>query len=365
VDFVVYGTGYGATLMLLGYALRTWGPKWRLADQDEGAYDHHEFHAARTSWTRFAEGLGAVIATCGAVLVLFTFALMLLNPGDDIGVMVCLIVSVAALIGVAVWAWMYFDRYGSLGVVRMPQPLTSYQPLRYDPNVRPAESAASESAPEQAREDHVETEDVETSESEEIDARAAKFTTHHPDGEMEVGTYRERGVTAPDDAEGAGAEDDAASDADAGEAVPGEAQADPVVESEEAEAEEVAAADEAVVEDGVSGDVGKPAVEATEGASDEDAPETPEAVAGDSIVEETIPVTAEEVGHDATGDEIVEPAPEVLPEAHEPDPEVEPTVAEVDAESERGPGGRDEALRRLRERRIQREGRGSDEPDDA
>lgn len=362
MDFVVYGTGYGATLMLLGYALRTWGPKWRLADQDEGAYDHQEFHAARASWTRFAEGLGAVVATCGAVLVLFTFVLMLLNPGDDIGVMVCLIVTAASLIGVAVWAWMYFERYGSLGVVRMPQPLTSYQPLRYDPNVRPAENASAEAGTADGDEfaDDVEHDDA-AGIAEDIDVRAAKFATHHPDGEMEVGTYRERGVTAPDAEDTFEAEDETRDDTESvDDAVADDAQIDAVVEPGETDVD-AEADDVAVDAAGDSEDVTETAGEADDKSIDGDpsgTSEPPEVTAEESVVEETAGAT----GNDTAGEGETEPAPEVLPEAHEPAPEEEPTAAEVDAESGRGPGGREEALRRLRERRRQREDRG---PDDA
>ncbi len=139
MDYVVFGTGYGATLMLIGYAVRTWGPGWRFREGEEGAYDRREYATARASWTRFTAGLGAVIATGGAVLVLVTFLLMLLDPGNSIGNIVALVVTGLMLIGVAVWSWLYFEKFGSWGVVSLPNALSSYQPLRYESSVSRAD----------------------------------------------------------------------------------------------------------------------------------------------------------------------------------------------------------------------------------
>ena len=149
MDYVVYGTGYGATLMLLGYAVRTWGPGWRFRPDEEGAYDRREFRSARSSWMRFTTGLGAVIATAGAVLVLTTFLLMLLNPGDDTGRTVALVVTGLMLVGVAVWSWFFHDRFGSWGVVATPDALSSYEPMRYDNASETTPTSASEPAAEE------------------------------------------------------------------------------------------------------------------------------------------------------------------------------------------------------------------------
>lgn len=195
MDYVVYGTGYGATLMLLGYAFRTWGPNWRYRDEDERAYAGGELRTARSAWSRFTNGLGAVVSTCGMVLILFTFALMLANPGDGVSEMVSLVLSGLLLIAVAVWAWMYFDRFGVFGVVRAPEALAGQAtgPLRYDN--RPTQAASSARDEDSADDEEVEPEgeeiaveeidedvhELDEDEAAEMEARYSKFETHHPD----------------------------------------------------------------------------------------------------------------------------------------------------------------------------------------
>src|SRR5690606_14105728 len=230
------------------------------------------------------------------------------------------------------------------------------------PNVRPAENASAEAGTADGDEfaDDVEHDDS-AGIAEDIDVRAAKFATHHPDGEMEVGTYRERGVTAPDAEDTFEAEDETRDDTESvDDAVADDAQIDAVVEPGETDVD-AEADDVAVDAAGDSEDVTETAGEAGDKSIDGHpcgTSEPPEVTAEESVVEETAGAT----GDDTEGEGETEPAPEVLPEAHEPAPEEEPTAAEVDAESGRGPGGREEALRRLRERRRQREDRG---PDDA
>lgn len=189
MDYVVYGTGYGATLMLLGYAVRTWGPGWRFHEGDEVAYDRRDYVSARASWTRFASGLGAVIATGGAALVLVTFFLMLLDPGDDIGNIVALVVTGLMLVGVAVWAWLYFERFGSWGVVSLPSALSSHEPLRFDST--PSRSRREDETPESSGDDDAFVDEDELDDgvgyddddgSEEFVARSSRYEVHSQSG---------------------------------------------------------------------------------------------------------------------------------------------------------------------------------------
>jgi hypothetical protein len=218
VDYVVYGTGYGATLMLLGYALRTWGPKWRYRDEDERAFASGELRSARAAWSRFTTGLGAVLATCGAVLILFTFALMLANPGDEVSEMVALIISGLLLIGVATWAWLYFSRFGAFGVTRSPLALTSQatEPIRYDDRQKqtvpaPAPVATASASDESDALDHEEDDsdleefveevyEPDEDEVAEMEVRYSKFETHHPT-EVETETSDEVESDTSDDDE--------------------------------------------------------------------------------------------------------------------------------------------------------------------
>lgn len=381
VDYVVYGTGYGATLMLLGYALRTWGPKLRFADHDEGAYDRREFQTAQASWSRFTSGLGATIATAGAVLVLFTFVLMFVNPGDSVGVMVALIISAATLIGVAVWAWLYFSRYGTWGILATPEPLSHYQPVQYQTSVQPVTSASDADAT--SAEPSAETDD-DTGEHDEdpygtdddFRARFSKYESHHPDGEIHVGAAPEDKTDAPDekvetDDSGAGetattAADDA--DPEATLDIEDQDKSSDVEDDEKAsDVEDVAVvvadateADEPAGEDEADKDEAPPA--------DDNAAETV-ASAGEDEVEVSTPATSvTEAATDLTTDEgsAEDPAPDVLPEAHEPGENFTEDSGLSDAGlpedgEERDAGGREEALRRLRERRAQRDSSSDDD----
>lgn len=117
MDYVVFGTGYGATLMLLGWALRTFGPGLRHSSSNGDHVESGDRMLAKLSWSRYATGLGTLITTAGAVLILVTFVTMLINPGDDWGGMVAWISFGLILLAIAFWNWIYVGRYGVHGVV--------------------------------------------------------------------------------------------------------------------------------------------------------------------------------------------------------------------------------------------------------
>lgn len=113
MDYVLFGMGYGATLMLLGWALRTFGPerKYRNIDPQD-----IEREVEQRRWVRFIQGLGGVIAIGGTAMVLFTFIVMLINPDDVTGRQISLAVWAFLAVGVLIWCWMYVSRYGVLGI---------------------------------------------------------------------------------------------------------------------------------------------------------------------------------------------------------------------------------------------------------
>lgn len=113
MDYVLFGMGYGATLMLLGWALRTFGPerKYKKIDSDDA-----DAQVARRSWVRFVQGLGGVIAIAGSAFVLFTFIIVLVNPADRTGAIASVIVWGLLLVAVLIWCWMYVGRFGLTGL---------------------------------------------------------------------------------------------------------------------------------------------------------------------------------------------------------------------------------------------------------
>jgi hypothetical protein len=345
--------------MLLGYAIRTWGPNWRFRDQDAHGYEQRELQSAQAAWSRFASGLGAIIATCGAVLAVLTFLLMLINPGDDIGVSVSLGATGLILAAVAVWAWMYFGRYGVWGVLSAPQPLSSYEPIRYasgagsfpeSGDVANLGDDAGETASELPEEDEGhDVADIVEDEAfaDEFEARYSKYELHHPDEDQDE-------TSADTDWE-----DDTGEPAEFGE-----------TGSEDHDVESEAVEEQAEVVDETSGDPD------TDAAVPDEAP----ASEVDTVSEPDDSVTAvdksTEEDHFPERDEVVdvvdvnteaddEAELPVIPEAHQPDTDDEvhgEDVAEPAGETAEERSGREDALRRLRERRARR---GTVQNDDA
>lgn len=114
MDYVLFGMGYGATLMLLGWALRTFGPrlKYSKPPQNEDA----NFTVEQRFWVRFIQGLGGVVAIAGITMVLMTFVVVLVNPNDDTGGTIAMAIWAFILLAVVLWCGMYVKRFGLTGI---------------------------------------------------------------------------------------------------------------------------------------------------------------------------------------------------------------------------------------------------------
>lgn len=340
MDYVVYGTGYGATLMLLGYAVRAWGPGWRFREGEEAAYDRREYTSARSSWARFTAGLGAVIATGGAALVLVTFLLMLLDPGNGIGNTVALVVTGLMLVGVAVWAWLYFEKFGTWGVVSLPNALSSYEPMRYDGTRSRSrrEDAAGEPAVDEdafiaeADEDEYEYDDEpEEGDDDEFAARSSKYEMHHPSRSGDQEDERDAGAR-----EGPFVEDDRFEAQYAKyETHPASTESPDEAASDDTDVEEIEEYVETLTPAQVSEDIAD---------LDDDEEEPFE----NDHVGEAWPRADDAGEHDAL---------ENLPEAHDA-PDLLPPADEGESQTA---GGREAALRRLRERQARQRAERTDD----
>lgn len=140
MDYVVFGTGYGATLMLLGWILRTFGPdfRYRVADGDD--LPGGDFLLGRISWRRFSAGLGTLLATIGMAFVLATFILILVNPSTRAGTWTAAVLFALTLVAAGVWSWLYVSRYGTFGIV--PERGREDDVFRVEPAPAPAAVAA-------------------------------------------------------------------------------------------------------------------------------------------------------------------------------------------------------------------------------
>ncbi|MCA9834335.1 MAG: hypothetical protein KC435_10330 [Thermomicrobiales bacterium] len=114
MDYILFGMGFGASLMLLGWALRTFGPAWKYADVSSD--DPSNRYVYKRFWNRFVQGLGGVLAIAGSAMVILTFLVMLLNPADETGELFALVVWISIVLIIFGWCWAYMRRYGTTGI---------------------------------------------------------------------------------------------------------------------------------------------------------------------------------------------------------------------------------------------------------
>lgn len=114
MDYVLFGMGYGASLMLLGWALRTFGPQLKYSRPP--LENDVDFQVEQRFWVRFVQGLGGVVAIAGTTMVLMTFVVVLVNPDDDTGGQIALAIWAFVMVALLLWCWMYVKHYGLTGV---------------------------------------------------------------------------------------------------------------------------------------------------------------------------------------------------------------------------------------------------------
>jgi len=142
LDYVVFGIGFGATILVLGLLLRDFGPRLRhRAPRDGGAVLSAEQLVARVSWARFCGALGSVLALAGAVFLIVTLVSMLLVVSDDTGLWVMAVAYGLLIALMAYWTWAYFHRFGSYGIlperVEKPEPAPVVAKARRPEPTRP------------------------------------------------------------------------------------------------------------------------------------------------------------------------------------------------------------------------------------
>ncbi len=145
MDYVVFGIGFGATILVLGLLLRDFGPRLRFRSSRDGRdVLSAEELVGKVSWTRFCTALGSVLALAGAAFLLITLVSMILVVSDDTGLWVMAISYALLLIVMAYWTWAYFHRFGSYGILperSEPEPVSPriqrQQPAEDDDDIGP------------------------------------------------------------------------------------------------------------------------------------------------------------------------------------------------------------------------------------
>ncbi len=130
MDYVVFGTGFGASVLVLGLVVRELGPRIRFRTSAEGGeLLHAEELVAKLSWSRFCIALGSMLAIAGTLYLAATLGCILFTLSDSTGGWVMLGTLAAILLLMMFWTWAYFDRFGSYGILPErevePEPITA------------------------------------------------------------------------------------------------------------------------------------------------------------------------------------------------------------------------------------------------
>lgn len=118
LDYVVFGIGFGATLLVLGLLIRDFGARFRFRRPagPDGVF-HAEELVAKVSWSRFCGALGTVWATVGLAFVVITMVCMLFMVSDARAGWVMGVSFLIVVVAMAFWTWAFFDRFGSYGIL--------------------------------------------------------------------------------------------------------------------------------------------------------------------------------------------------------------------------------------------------------
>jgi hypothetical protein len=118
LDYIIFGIGSGATLVLVGWLLRDWGPRLRdRVPADETVLSASEM-VVRMAWARFCATCGMSLVLCGIPILVVTAIAALMSASDDRGAMAVLGAYGLAIVLMLVWTALYLRQFGSLGVHR-------------------------------------------------------------------------------------------------------------------------------------------------------------------------------------------------------------------------------------------------------
>lgn len=122
MDYIIFGIGAGATLVLAGWLFRDWGP--RLRDRTPGDDDLLSARdlVARMAWARFCATSGMAIVLCGLLVLLVTTIAAVMTVDDESGALAVLITYALAVMLMLVWAALFVRQFGVAGIVRPKEP---------------------------------------------------------------------------------------------------------------------------------------------------------------------------------------------------------------------------------------------------
>ena len=118
MDYIIFGIGAGATLVLTGWLLREWGPRIRDRKPAEDEILSASEMVTRMAWTRFCATCGMALVLGGLSTILATLAVLFVAPSDDRGAMAVMVAFGVAAILMLIWTALYLRQFGAMGVLR-------------------------------------------------------------------------------------------------------------------------------------------------------------------------------------------------------------------------------------------------------
>jgi hypothetical protein len=133
VDYVIFGIGMGASLVLFGFGSRTVGPSLRYRQSaSSGEVLRADQLVAKIAWGRFCGSLGVTIAIGGVFLLAVTGIAMLLRLSDQTATICVVLAVLLVVVLMVVWAWAFVNRFGLYGIVTERELRTRRQVLAND-----------------------------------------------------------------------------------------------------------------------------------------------------------------------------------------------------------------------------------------
>lgn len=127
MDYIIFGTGSSATLVLLGWLLRDWGPRIRDRRPAEDAILSASDLVTRMAWARFCATCGMAILLCGLLIMAVTLGAAFFATSDRAATIAVVATFAVAILLMLAWTGIYLRQFGSFGIIRpreKPEPST-------------------------------------------------------------------------------------------------------------------------------------------------------------------------------------------------------------------------------------------------
>ena len=133
MDYIIFGIGSSATLVLAGWLLRDWGPRLRDRRPAEDEILSASALVTRMAWARFCATCGMALLICGVLIMLVTLGAALFAPGDRAATIAVISMFALAALLMLIWTGLYLRQFGASGVIRPRE-----KPVRVNPAETPA-----------------------------------------------------------------------------------------------------------------------------------------------------------------------------------------------------------------------------------